>query len=166
MGRPLDKKKAVLYGRFINAAYTMFERAPTDPHPLPATGEIPEPYELVAWINMSDFVFWWREEPKFYGVIARHQEQKHDFVLAIRGTEGWVEWLDDAMARLVRFRAGSGFAKGLGLDHARVFFFLPRSSVGVLGRGAGKRLDFHLTRQRGRRNGRGNLEDPVAILRV
>lgn len=104
MGRPLDKKEAVLYGRFINAAYTMFERAPADPHPLPAAGEIPEPYELVAWINMSDFVFWWREKPKFYGLIARNQEQKHDFVLAIRGTEGWVEWLDDAMARLVRFR--------------------------------------------------------------
>ena len=53
---------------------------------------------------MSDFVFWWQEKPKFYGLIARHQEQKHNFVLALRGTEGWVEWLDDAMARLVRFR--------------------------------------------------------------
>ncbi|HEX8880654.1 MAG TPA: hypothetical protein VF749_11520 [Candidatus Acidoferrum sp.] len=104
MGRPLDKKEAVLYGRLINAAYAMFERAPADAHPLPAAGEIPEPYELVAWINMSDFVFWWREKPKFYGLIARNQEQKHDFVLAIRGTEGWVEWLDDAVARLVQFR--------------------------------------------------------------
>ena len=112
MGRPLDKKEAVLYGRFIKAAYTMFERAPADPYPLPATGEIPEPYELVAWINMSDFVFWWRERPKFYGFIARNQEHKHNFVLAIRGAEGWVEWLDDAMARLSRFRQGATWDVG------------------------------------------------------
>jgi hypothetical protein len=42
----------------------------------------------VAWINMSDFVFWWRERPKFYGFIAWSQEQKHNFILAIRGAEG------------------------------------------------------------------------------
>ncbi len=104
MGRPLDKKEAVLYGQFVNGAYKMFERDPKIAQPEPQSGDIPEPYELVAWLNMSDFVFWWRETPKFYGFIARHKEQKHNFVLAIRGTKGWVEWLDDAMARLVRFR--------------------------------------------------------------
>lgn len=98
------KNEAVLYGRFIKAEYAMFERASADPCPLPATGEIAEPFELVAWINMSDFVFWWPERPKFCGFITRDQEQKHNFVLALRGTEGWVEWLDDAMARLERFR--------------------------------------------------------------
>src|SRR5260370_7735396 len=70
----------------------------------PAPGDIPEPYELVAWLNMSDFTFWGHEIPKFYGIIGRHREQKHNFVLAIRGTEGWVEWLDDAVVRLVPFR--------------------------------------------------------------
>src|SRR5260370_20384583 len=53
---------------------------------------------------MSDFTFWGREIPKFYGLIGRHRQQKHNFILAIRGTEGAVEWFDDAMAFLVRFR--------------------------------------------------------------
>ncbi len=104
MSKPLDKKVAVLYGQFVNAAYAMFKRDPNLLQPEPERGDIPDPYELVAWLNMSDFIFWWREKPKFYGFIARHREQKHNFILAIRGTEGWVEWLDDAMARLVPFR--------------------------------------------------------------
>ena len=104
MGRPLDKQEAVLYGKFVNAAYAMFKRDPTQLQPEPQAGDIPDPYELVAWVNMSDFVFWWREKPKFYGFIARHREQKRNFVLALRGTEGTVEWLDDFMARLVPFR--------------------------------------------------------------
>jgi len=104
MGRPLDKKEAVLYGQFVNAAYKMFERNPKMPFPEPQSCDIPAPYELVAWLHMSDFFFWWREKPKFYGFIARHREQKRNFVLAIRGTKGWVEWRDDFMARLVPFR--------------------------------------------------------------
>lgn len=104
MSRALDNQEAILCGRFVNTAYAMFKRDPTLLRPEPAPGDIPAPYELVAWLNMSDFIFWWRETPKFYGFIARHQQQKHNFVLAIRGTEGWVEWLDDAMARLVLFR--------------------------------------------------------------
>ena len=55
MGRPLDKQEAVLYGKFVNAAYAMFKRDPTQLRPEPATGDIPEPYELVAWIHMSDY---------------------------------------------------------------------------------------------------------------
>lgn len=104
MARPLDKKEAILYGQFVNAAYAMFKRDRTQLCPEPQPGDIPGPYELVAWLHMSDYIFWWREKPKFYGFIARHRQQKHNFVLAIRGTEGWVEWLDDAMARLMRFR--------------------------------------------------------------
>jgi hypothetical protein len=104
MSRPLDKQEAILYGRFVNAAYAMFKRNRTLLQPEPAADDIPAPYELVAWLNMSDFIFWWREKPKFYGFLARHGQQRHNFVLAIRGTEGWVEWLDDFMARLVKFR--------------------------------------------------------------
>jgi len=106
MGRPLDKQEAVLYGKLVNGAYAMFKgpRKGTPLQPEPDPGDIPDPYELVAWVHMSDYFFWWREEPKFYGFIARHREQKRNFVLALRGTEGWVEWLDDFMARLVTFR--------------------------------------------------------------
>lgn len=92
MGRPLDKKEAVLYGRFINAAYTMFERAPADPHPLPATGEIPEPYELVAWINMSDF-FFWAKSPSFTGLSpgTKNKSTNSSWPFAARkvGLNGW-----------------------------------------------------------------------------
>lgn len=104
MSRPLDKQDAVLYGRFVNAAYAMFKRNPNVLRPEPATGDIPEAYELVAWVNMSDFTFWGQEVPKFYGIIARHRENQRSFVLAIRGTEGAVEWWDDAIVRLVPFR--------------------------------------------------------------
>ena len=114
MGRPLDKKEAVLYGQFVNAAYKMFERNPKMPFPEPQSCDIPAPYELVAWLHMSDFFFWWREKPKFYGFIARHREQKRNFVLAIRGTKGWVEWLDDSMARLVPFRQVPNAASSAG----------------------------------------------------
>ena len=118
MDKPLNKQEAVFYGKFVNAAYAMFKRERTQLRPEPKPGDIPDPYELVAWLHMSDFIFWWREGPKFYGFIARDQHEKHNFVLAIRGTEGWVEWLDDAMTTMVPFRqvpdAGRverGFAK-------------------------------------------------------
>lgn len=104
MGRPLDKLEAVLYGKFVNAAYAMFKRNQSVLHPEPATGDVPDPYEMIAWVIMSDFTFWGKEIPKFYGLIGRHQQQRRNFILAIRGTEGAVEWLDDATAFLVPFR--------------------------------------------------------------
>lgn len=104
MGQPLDSAKAILYGQFVNATYAMFKRDETLLHPEPQPGDIPNDFELVAWIRMSDFVFWWQETPKFYGVLCRQKDQQHNFVLALRGTEGWVEWLDDATARLTAFR--------------------------------------------------------------
>lgn len=103
MARPLDKQEAILFGKFVNVAYAMFKRDPNVLQPEPATGEIPDPYELVAWVIMSDFDFWGNETPKFYGIICRHPKERN-FVLAIRGTEGAVEWFDDAMALLVPFR--------------------------------------------------------------
>src|SRR5213078_1494280 len=89
MGRPLDKKEAVLYGQFVHAAYNMFKRDPTQLRPQPATGDIPDPYELVAWLNMSDYFFWWREKPKFYGFIAWHREQKHNLYSPSAGRKAW-----------------------------------------------------------------------------
>ncbi len=102
MSRPLDQAEAAFYGRFIDAAYSMFLRDPAQLKPVPVPGEIPDPYELVAWINMNDFGIF-STEPKFYGLLARHQQNRHQFVLAIRGTEGAMEWWDDAVTRLVPF---------------------------------------------------------------
>jgi hypothetical protein len=102
MGRPLVNSEAVLYGKLIQGVYAMFKRERTNLRPEPQPGDIPDPYEFVAWIHMSDFIFG-REEPKFYGFIARNKNNREDFAVAIRGTEGFTEWWDDASAYLVPF---------------------------------------------------------------
>jgi predicted lipase len=102
MGRPLVDSEAVYYGKFVNAAYAMFKRDPTKLRPDPLPDDIPDPYELVAWINMSDF-FLGNSEPKFYGFIAQNKNAYQQFILAIRGTEGRTEWWDDAIVGLVPF---------------------------------------------------------------
>ncbi len=103
MGRPLVNSEAVFYGKFVNAAYTMFKRNPSDLKPEPLANEIPEPYELVAWIHMTDF-FLDDKVPRFYGFVAQNKNTDQEFMLAIRGTEGKIEWFDDAFAFLVRFQ--------------------------------------------------------------
>jgi len=102
MGLPLDPKLAVLYGKCVNAAYGMYKRDCSVLQPEPNPGDIPDPYELVAWVNMSDFIFD-NKLPQFYGYIARNKNDRHDFILAIRGTEGLVEWIDDVFIHLVPF---------------------------------------------------------------
>jgi hypothetical protein len=74
MGRPLEEQEAVLDGKFVNAAYAMFEHGSPQPFPEPLPGVIPDPYELVAWLTMSDFFSWWREKPRFDGFVARHRQ--------------------------------------------------------------------------------------------
>jgi Lipase (class 3) len=103
MGQPLDKKKALFYGRFVQAAYTMFNN-PQGPDPLrPEPAGIPSGYELGAWIHMSDFVLD-VVQPKFYGIVVHEVSNPDSRIIAIRGTEGAIEWLDDAAAILVPFR--------------------------------------------------------------
>jgi hypothetical protein len=102
MTQALDKAAAILYGKCIVAAYTMFKRDPNNLTPQPQPGDIPAPYEFVAWIHMSDFSLG-GTELKFYGFVARNKNTQNDFILAIRGTEGAVEWWDDASAHMVPF---------------------------------------------------------------
>jgi hypothetical protein len=61
----------------------------------PAPKSIPPGWELSAWINMSDFLFQIRA-PKFYGIVVHETANPDNRIIAIRGTEGLVEWLDDA----------------------------------------------------------------------
>ena len=63
--------------------------------PTPAPKAIPSGWNLVAWIQMSDFLLN-DANPKFYGLIAQNASNLDSFILAIRGTEGAVEWWDDA----------------------------------------------------------------------
>jgi triacylglycerol lipase len=102
MGRPLVNSEAILYGLLVQGAYAMFKRDPTNLRPEPQLGDIPDPYEFVAWIHMSDFIFG-RTESRFYGFIARNKNTQEDFAVALRGTEGFAEWWDDASSYLVPF---------------------------------------------------------------
>jgi triacylglycerol lipase len=117
MGRPLVKSEAILYGKMIQGAYAMFKREPSNLRPEPQPTDIPDPYEFVAWIHMSDFIFG-RKEPKFYGIVACNKNTQEDFAVAIRGTEGSTEWWDDASIHQVPFsqfphsgRVAHGFDK-------------------------------------------------------
>ncbi|MGC1188373.1 MAG: hypothetical protein WA871_13380 [Candidatus Acidiferrales bacterium] len=100
MGRALVNGESVSYGHFVEGAYAMYLREPTNLKPEPQAGDIPDAYEFVAWIHMSDFSI---DEvvPKFYGFVARDKATHSNFILAIRGTEGAIEWLDDAACYLV-----------------------------------------------------------------
>jgi hypothetical protein len=102
MGQPLNKQEALLYGRFVLAAYTMFKNPVGDPS-RPDPAGIPAGYELGAWIHMSDF-FLNIVQPKFYGIIAHEVANPDSRIVAIRGTEGALEWLDDGDAFPVPFR--------------------------------------------------------------
>lgn len=102
MSQPLDNKTAVFYGQFVQAAYEMFKHPGPDPlRPEPAL--IPDGWEVGAWIHMSDFLLS-DKDVKFYGIVAHNLKEPDSRIIAIRGTEGAVEWVDDAAAVPVPFR--------------------------------------------------------------
>src|SRR5215471_18632163 len=93
MARPFDPKAASLYGQFVQAAYSMYNAAPTNLRP-PKSDDFPDGYDMVAWIQMQDFVLE-STAPLFYGFIAQSAVAPNEFVVAIRGTSNGVEWWDD-----------------------------------------------------------------------
>jgi hypothetical protein len=102
MGQPFDPKRAFFYGQFVQAAYTMFRNQNPDPlRPEPAG--IPAGWELGAWIHMSDFLLTFKE-PEFYGIVCRKIDDPDTRIIAIRGTESAIEWIDDAAALPTPFR--------------------------------------------------------------
>jgi hypothetical protein len=102
---PSEKQTAFLYGQMVQAAYQMFFHPGVDPL-LPEPQGIPEGWEVGAWIHMSDFVLNFNT-PEFYGIVAHELNNPDSRVIAIRGTEGWREWIDDFMARHVAFGAAA-----------------------------------------------------------
>ena len=116
VGQPFDPKAAVLYGQFVQAAYSMYNAAPNNLTP-PPSNDFPTGYDLVAWVQMQDFIIG-STGPTFYGFIAQSNADPNRFVLAIRGTSNGVEWWDDVNAAvLIPFRVpgcgsvGAGFAR-------------------------------------------------------
>ncbi len=103
MDTPLDVQLAYFYGLFVQAAYAIF-RNPQNADPLrPEPICIPPGYELGAWIHMSDFILG-GTETKFYGIVVHSLIDPDSRVIAIRGTEGTIEWIDDGDAIPVPFR--------------------------------------------------------------
>jgi Lipase (class 3) len=103
MGQLLDKQLALFYGQFVQAAYAMFRRDPSQLRPEPQPGDIPDGWELGAWIHMSDFLLTFKEL-EFYGIVCRKIDDPDTRIIAIRGTEGAIEWVDDAAALPTPFR--------------------------------------------------------------
>lgn len=103
MGRPLDNQRASFYGKFVQAAYAMFKNPQCSDPLRPEPAGIPSTYELGAWIHMSDFILD-VAEPKFYGIVVHSVDDPNSRIIAIRGTEGAIEWMDDAAAIPVPFR--------------------------------------------------------------
>ena len=102
MSISFSPSKAAFYGQFVAAAYAMYAVNNDDLRPTPQ--DIPAGWELSAWINMSDFLFQ-ITEPKFYGIVVHEIADPDNRVIAIRGTEGIVESLDDdASIVMVPFR--------------------------------------------------------------
>jgi len=97
-GTPFNPKAAASYGRFIQAAYTMYHADPGNVTP-PPSSDFPAGYQLAAWISMQDFILG-STDPVFYGFIAQSIADPHQLVLAIRGTSNGIEWWDDATAIL------------------------------------------------------------------
>jgi hypothetical protein len=103
LGQALDNKAAFLYGQVVLAAYSMFENPQGADSMKPEPNDIPPGYELGAWIHMSDFILN-DTVPKFYGIIVHSIANPDLRIIAIRGTEGAIEWLDDAAAIPTPFR--------------------------------------------------------------
>jgi hypothetical protein len=116
MNIPLNPSSAASYGEFVAAAYDMFDDK--NPNLRPAPKNIPPGWELSAWINMSDF-FLGTSDPKFYGIVVHEIANPDNRIIAIRGTEGIVEWLDDAASILmVPFKqVPSAGRVAFGFDH-------------------------------------------------
>ena len=110
MSQPLNPKDAIFYGSFIQAAYAMFLADDTNLRPDPGGRGVPDGWDVVAWITMDDF-FLGRAFEKFYGILAEKNDDPNSFVLAMRGTEGAIEWYNNANAFLVPFDhvPGAGF---------------------------------------------------------
>lgn len=91
---PFDPQCALLYGGFVQAAYTMYGNDSKNLTP-PPSADFPAGYELTAWVQMQDFFIFGSTGLVFYGFIAHSVPDRKTAVLAIRGTDNDLEWWDD-----------------------------------------------------------------------
>jgi len=89
-----DRLEAARVGNFVTACYTMYNNgnAPLKPAPI----DVPIGYTVHDYIIMSDFLIWGRRIQAFYGFIATNQDGSES-VVAMRGTVGSTEWIDNIL---------------------------------------------------------------------
>lgn len=98
---PDQAAQAVLYGKLVKAVTATYIANPGKLTP-PLQG-IPDGWQLSAWINMSDFDMESHQVktyPEFYGIVVQEIASPTNRIVAFRGTQGNIEWLDDATSVL------------------------------------------------------------------
>jgi len=95
---PDQAAQAVLYGKLVIAVATTY--AANLGNLTPPVQGIPKGWQLSAWIQMSDFDVLdpLKKVPAFYGIVVSQISNPTNRVVAFRGTQGKIEWLDDATA--------------------------------------------------------------------
>jgi len=94
---PDQAAQAVLCGQLVKAVTATYTANPGNLTP-PVQG-IPDDWQLSAWINMSDFDVANQKVntyPEFYGIVVQQIADPTNRIVAFRGTQGNIEWLDDA----------------------------------------------------------------------
>lgn len=94
-----DPLAAEPFGEIVEFVYQMYSDYPGQLQP-PLPAQLASSYEVVAYINAAD-VFGSLKETVFYGVALRALAAPTQIVIAIRGTEGFLEWLIDFEIRAV-----------------------------------------------------------------
>jgi hypothetical protein len=90
---PFNSFQVFLYGQLVSIAYNMYNSDPNNPRPTPPS-PFQQPYKFIAWVIMQDSIFgngYWT----FYGLLAQNTSKASEYVLAIRGTSDWLEWIED-----------------------------------------------------------------------
>lgn len=91
----LQPSDALSYGYFVKIAYDTYKANPGVVSPtLGQYVNFPANYKLRYNIHMNDFILH-SGQPTYYGFIAESVSQPNSLIIAIRGTEGFVEWWDD-----------------------------------------------------------------------
>ena len=106
-----DPARAFDLGRFVAAAYEMYEADRSQLHPAPGPG-FPKGYRMAGWVHLRD-----QGAPRFCGFLAQAEGLPEQFVMALRGTqtpeEGWDTLVS---AHKVPFPAPDGGWVALGIE--------------------------------------------------
>jgi triacylglycerol lipase len=89
-----DPMQAYNYGVFVEVAYQMFNNNPGNLTP-PVPTNFPAGYKLIVYLTAFDIIPLIKER-KFFGFIAQSTTNPSEYIGAIRGTDGFIEWLIDS----------------------------------------------------------------------